>query len=312
MSHRLRVLFAGSGEFGVPTLRALIASGCELPLVISQPDRPAGRGRQLTPTPISSLAMQHALPLLRTSNINSESLPDADVLVVIAFGQKVAPSVVQQPRLGSVNLHASLLPRHRGAAPVHWAILGGDELTGNSVIRLAQRMDAGAVLGTSAPRRVGLLTTRELHDQLADDGPEVVLRVLDQLQSGRALEVPQDESLATLAPKLDRDAARLDFARPAVEVARRLRAMYDWPGCRVRLLDREREIARLTLARADFTAVGTSPGAPPGTITADGAIATGSGVVRVLDVHPEGGRLMSLSAFRNGRPWSAGMRLEPL
>lgn len=373
MSQRRRILFAGSGAFGLPTLRALVDAGFELPLIVSQPDKPAGRGRQLTPTPIAQLALDLRLPLLRTANINLETLPDADLLVVIAFGQKISSPIVNRPRLGSINLHASLLPRHRGAAPIHWAVLSGDEVTGNSVIRLADRMDAGAVLGTSQPRPIDLATTSELHDLLANDGPELVLHVIEQLFAGRAAETPQDESLATLAPKLNRDAARIDFAQPAELVARQIRAMYSWPGCRVTLQDHDRVVARLTLVRAQAmptldnaapTVGSTSPmsssappmtdstpsitsstapitssispitssapptvgnlapmsgssspkagnTAPPGTITADGSIVAGVGTVRVIEVQPEGGRPMTLEAFRNGRPWNVGMMLRP-
>src|SRR3954470_20693861 len=145
----LKLIFAGAGEFGLPTLRALLDAGHEIVQVVSQPDRPAGRGRKLTPTPIAQFALERGLPLLRTANINAEPLPAADVMVVIAFGQKIAENVVHHARLGSLNLHASRLPKFRGAAPINAAILAGETVTGNSVIRLAQKMDAGAILGQS-------------------------------------------------------------------------------------------------------------------------------------------------------------------
>src|SRR5690348_15690882 len=129
----LRVIFCGSGEFGLPTLQSLLESAHQVVQVISQPDRPAGRGRGLTPTPISQAALEAHLPLLRTSNINQENLPAADVMIVIAFGQKIAPHIVDHPRLGSINLHASRLPLLRGAAPINWSIIHGDAITGNSV-----------------------------------------------------------------------------------------------------------------------------------------------------------------------------------
>src|SRR5687767_1229695 len=137
MSAPLRIIFAGAGEFGVPTLSALIDAKHEIVQVITQPDRPAGRGRTMTPTAIASLAVSQALPLLKTANINTQSLPPADAMVVIAFGQKIAPHIVSHPRLGSVNLHASILPKYRGAAPINWAIINGETVAGNSVIRLA-------------------------------------------------------------------------------------------------------------------------------------------------------------------------------
>src|SRR2546421_3234725 len=142
MSTHLKILFAGSGEFGLPTLRAIRDAGHDIVQVFSQPDRPAGRGRKLTPTPIAQYAIEQNLPLTRTGNLNSESLPPADVMVVIAFVQKILDSVVNHPRLGSVNLHASRLPKYRGAAPINAAILAGEQFTGNSIIRLAQKMDA--------------------------------------------------------------------------------------------------------------------------------------------------------------------------
>src|SRR4051812_10773947 len=147
-----QIIFAGSGEFGAPTLRALIDAGHDVVQVITQPDRPAGRGRALTPTPIAELASSRNLPLLKTPDINQEALPSADVMIVIAFGQKIGESIVQHPRLGSMNLHASLLPNYRGAAPINWAIIRGESSTGNSVIRLAPRMDAGAILGQSSTK----------------------------------------------------------------------------------------------------------------------------------------------------------------
>ncbi|MGE5610783.1 MAG: methionyl-tRNA formyltransferase, partial [Bacillota bacterium] len=194
----LNVIFAGSGEFGLPTLRALLASGHHIVTVVSQPDRPAGRGKVLTPTPIAQFAIEQQLPLIRTGNINAESLPPADVMVVIAFGQKIAPAVVDHPRLGSVNLHASLLPKYRGAAPINWAILRGETVAGNSVIRLAQKMDAGAILGQTTLPIGELETAGELHDRLAEAGAPLVLDVLGKLAEGTAEEKPQSEAEATV------------------------------------------------------------------------------------------------------------------
>ena len=145
----MRIAFAGAGAFGVPTLKRLVDAGAKVVTVYTQPDRPAGRGKVLKPTPIAQAAEAMHLGVVRTADLNAESLPAVDALVVIAFGQKIAPHVVNHPTFGAINLHASLLPRHRGAAPVHAAILSGDAVTGNSVIRLADKMDAGAVLGTN-------------------------------------------------------------------------------------------------------------------------------------------------------------------
>ena len=305
----LRLIFAGSGEFGLPTLRALAESRHSIVQVVSQPDRPAGRGRGLTPTPIAQWASEHGLPLLRTGNINAEPLPAADVMVVIAFGQKISPAMVSHPRLGSINLHASRLPRWRGAAPINWAIIAGDRITGNSVIRLAQKMDAGAILAQSQVAISDVETAGELHDRLSLDGVALVLQVLDALEGGSAVERTQDESFATLAPKLSRDEARLDFTRPADEVARRIRGLYPWPGCRVSLRDAEgTEISRLRLVRAR-PASDDSDRWEPGEITALGTVHVGSGTVEILECQPDGGRAMPLEDYRRGHRWQPGMRL---
>ncbi len=311
MSIPLNILFAGSGEFGLPTLRALTGSHHRLVHVFTQPDRPAGRGRKLTPTPIGRFADENHLPVSRTPDINAESLPPADLLVVIAFGQKIAPQVVDHARLGSVNLHASLLPKYRGAAPIHRAVLGGETVTGNSVIRLAQKMDAGAVLGQSRVEIGELETTGELHDRLAADGAPLVLTVIDELARGVAVEKTQDESAATAARKLSRDDSVIDFARRPEEVARFIRGLYPWPGVHVKLVDAAGvPVARLTLATARDARRSADPALPPGAIRDDGLVNVEGGAVEVVTVVPEGRRAMSLADFRNARPWERGMRLE--
>ena len=292
----LRILFAGSGAFGEPTLRAVVNAGHQIVGVYTQPDRPAGRGKKLTPTPVAGVAADLGTVALRTDNINAEVLPAADVLVVIAFGQKIAPHVVNHARLGSVNLHASLLPKYRGAAPINWAMLAGDATTGNSVIRLADRMDAGAVLGTSELTIGDAKTAGELHDRLAADGAPLILRVLSQLADGTAVERPQDHALATVAPKLSRATAVIDWSQPAALVARRINGLSPWPGCRVRVGDG----ATVTLVRG--RPGGLSRGTP-GTIVGNGVVAGDGRVVELVDVQPEGGRAMPLADYRRGRAW---------
>ncbi|MGA2230136.1 MAG: methionyl-tRNA formyltransferase [Tepidisphaeraceae bacterium] len=305
----MRVIFAGSGAFGLPTLEALKPHVVQ---VVSQPDHPAGRGRKLTPTPISKFALENNLPLLRTPDINAETLAEADVMVVIAFGQKISPAKVSHPRLGSINLHASLLPRFRGAAPIVWTMLSGANVAGNSVIRLAERMDAGAILAQSQLDILPLETAGELHDRLASDGAPLIQRVLDDLISGRAVETAQDESLACPAPKIHRRDAKLDFTRGSQEIARRIRALWPWPGCHVRLLDAAGdEIQRLSLARAKKS---ESEGDRwrPGEIETTGAVRCGDGAIEILELQPEGRRPMALADFRRGHGWMPGMRVQSI
>ena len=246
-----------------------------------------------------------------TANLNAEELPAADLLIVIAFGQKISEAVANHPRLGSVNLHASRLPKYRGAAPINWAILRGETVTGNSIIRLAQRMDAGAVLGMSSVPIGAVETAGELHDRLAEDGARLMLRVVDDLAAGRAVETPQDESLATSAPKLSRETALVDWSQSADMIARQIRGLSPWPGCRVRLLESDGgEIARLTLLRAK--AIGNAD-ISPGAIDDHGHIGAGNGTaIEVLDLQPEGKRPMTLADFRNGRAWGVGLSVESI
>jgi len=333
MPDPLRILFAGSGAFGRPTLEALIQRH-DVVCVYTQPDRPAGRGKKLTPTPIATFAQERGLDVLRTDNLNAERLPPADILVVIAFGQKISDAVTRHPRLGAINLHASLLPKYRGAAPIHHALINGETVVGNSVIRLARKMDAGAILGQSRLEVRPTETTGELHDRLAEDGAPLVLRVLDELAAGTAVEREQDQAQATLAPKLSRADAVIDFTRPAPEVAAKINGLSPWPGCHVRLLDADgKQLDRLTLLRArvaefDYPAETVAHNGaalervPPGRRGCPGPYGVagrpafvgagdGSQAVEILEVQPQGTRPMPLPAYRNGKPWESGMRLEP-
>ena len=294
----------------MPTLQALLEAGQEIVAVYTQPERWAGRGRTLTPTPIARFVQGRAARLIQTPNVNDETLPPADLMIVIAFGQKIAPAAANHPRLGSVNLHASRLPKFRGAAPINWAILRGESETGNSIIRLAARMDAGAILAQSRVSIGDIETAGELHDRLAVEGARLMLQTADDLQAGRAVENSQDERLATLAPKLSREFSRIDWAVGAVEIARKIRGLYPWPGCRVRLLDAVGvEIARLTLVRAR-AAEGEGPRWRPGEITIAGQIACGDEAVEILEIQPDGKRPMSVSDYRRGNAWMPGMKLE--
>jgi methionyl-tRNA formyltransferase len=264
----------------------------------------------LTPTPISQFAAEHHLPLLRTADINQENLPAADLLVVIAFGQKIAPRIVDHARLGSINLHGSRLPKYRGAAPINAAIICGETITGNSIIRLAQEMDAGDILAQSQVEIGELETAGELHDHLAKDGAELLRQTVEQLEKGQIQEVSQDDALASRARKLSRHDARIDWSRPAEEIARQIRGMYPWPGCHARILDSdgtERSRAALVRARRTESAEGAA-----GTVLENGTIAAGNGAVEIVEIQPEGRRPMPLAAFRNGHPWHIGMRLESI
>ncbi len=310
----LKIIFAGSGEFGSPTLRSLVDGGHDIVQVFTQPDRPAGRGKKLTPTPISQLATERRLPLLATANINTESLPPADVMIVIAFGQKIAERAVIHPRLGSINLHASQLPKYRGAAPINWAILNGERTTGNSIIRLANKMDAGAILAQSELTIGETETAGELHDRLANDGALLIAEVLEELASGTARELEQDHTAATIAPKLSREMAVIDWRQPGEVIVRRINGLSPWPGCRMQLIDSDgHELGRVTLLSAGLAAGGLSNG-KAGMVLEGGQVASGdtSQSIEILQLQPEGKRPMSLQDYRRGNRWAPNMRLQSI
>ncbi|MBL9032314.1 MAG: methionyl-tRNA formyltransferase [Phycisphaerae bacterium] len=301
------VLFFGSGAFGQPTL-ARLAREHRVVAVVSQPDRPAGRGGATTPTPIAAWAASHGIgPILKPERVNDPAVADelrrlkASAWVVIAFGQKLGPALLENQF--AINLHASLLPRWRGAAPINAAVIAGDPYVGNSVITLADRMDAGLILGQSRRPLDPGATAGEVHDALALDGPQLVLDCLQRHAAGGTIQaVSQQESLVTLAPKLSRADAWVDFQQPAVVCRRRIHGLSPWPGVMVQLDDQQ-----VKLGHADL--VPPVSGAPGTLVDAEnGFIACGDGQgLRLLDVHPAGGKPMPWSAFQRGRRLKSGL-----
>jgi methionyl-tRNA formyltransferase len=312
----MRIVFFGSGEFGLPTLRALMQAH-DVRLVISQPDRPAGRNRSLTPTPIAQLALENNLPLLRPEKCNVpdviQAVRDAksDANIVIAFGQKVGRELIESPSHGAMatmNLHASILPKYRGAAPIHWAIVRGETVTGNTIFSLVEKMDAGPVLGVQSTPIDPLETTGELHDRLSALGPSLVLDVLTKLEAGALTPQVQDESQATLAPKLSRADAVIDFTKPADEIRCRVHGLTPWPGVTV-YYSADPAGPRQPLMLRRVKSIGaTLPGGAPGELVSDNAVACGSGQLELLEVQPPGKRQMTWADFARGAKLTRGAR----
>ncbi len=291
----MRIVFFGSGAFGLPTLEHLRARH-DVVQVISQPDKPAGRKRVLTPTPVAAAAIEAGLPLMRPMSVNAADCRDeirsleADAWVVIAFGQKLGEALLSDQF--AINLHASLLPRWRGAAPIHHAVMAGDDVTGVSVITLAAVMDAGAVLGTAARPIDSTDTTGILHDALAALGPDVVADVLNAHEGGTLDPKRQVDDEVTLAPKLSRSDSALDLQAPADVVRRHINGLSPWPGCHVQI---DSLPVRLLQAGPSNAIVET------GMVDIQGNLGCGEGAVALLRVQPAGGRPMPWSAFANGR-----------
>jgi methionyl-tRNA formyltransferase len=300
LSERARIGFAGTPEFAVPALRALVGTGVEVPFVLTQPDRPAGRGRALRQSAVKlaalSLGLRVEQPAGLRERVTLERLGAApDLLIVVAYGLLLPRHVLAWPRRGCINLHASLLPRWRGAAPIQHALLAGDTVTGVSLMQMDEGLDTGAVLAARSTTIAPDDVAGDLHDRLAELGARLLVDELPAVLAGGLRAVPQASPAATQAPKIAKDDAKLDWRRAAQELERRVRAFNPWPVAEARLDDgtRLRVFAATALAQA-------APGAP-GTIVATGRagieVATGDGVLRLTRVQPSSGREMDAHAY---------------
>lgn len=313
----MRLLFFGSGAFGLPTLQSLCKTH-EVIEVISQPDKPAGRKRVLTPTPIAQWAIDQGYTVPRVENVNTPEFVEqinsynADASVVIAFGQKLGPELINAMGKLAVNLHASLLPKYRGAAPINWAMIDNEPVTGVSVIALAHRMDAGAVYATAQTPIDPNETAGELHDRLSELGPAVIGQVLQQLADDALNPVEQDDSLATKAQKFTKADGTVSFDQPAEMVRARIHGLTPWPGCRVHWIKANGEDkGLLTLKRVADQAVKQT--LEPGTI--DNQLRTAcadGGAVKLLEIQAPGGKAMSAEDFARGQGLACGDVLKPL
>ena len=310
----LRLAFLGTPEFAVPALHALAESRHHVVGVISQPDRPRGRGRATAPTPVKAEALRHDLPVLQPDKVGDDAARAwlaahrPDLGIVVAFGQFIPKKIRELPRLGMINAHASLLPRHRGAAPIQHAILSGDEKTGISVMRVVKEMDAGDVCLVRELTIGAHETAGELSARLARLAAEALLAAVEEIAAGRAEFVPQVHAAATFAPKVDRDFAKLDWRAPRAEVLRRLRAATPWPGVDV-VLARSGQRLRVLEARP-----GEGPPAEPGRVRAgDGRlqVAAGDGWVDVLRVQRPGKRPAPAADYLRGARIPEDEAVEP-
>ncbi len=311
----MRVVFWGTPEFAVPSLRALTEEGHDVVAVVTQRDRPAGRGRQVRPSPVKEVAQNHGIPVLQPERPRGEAFLDelrsldADLSVVVAYGHILLREVLDVPRLGSINVHASLLPELRGAAPIHWAIARGYTRTGITIMRMAEGMDAGPILHQVEVPIGADDSSTELAAGLASTGAAALIEALALLELGAVEEREQDHDAATFAPKVSRELARIDWEKAATEVANHVRAMDDVPGAWSTLGSKPVKLFRPSADAA------SQVGAPPGTVVSAApetglVVATSDGVVAFTEVQPPGKRRMPTSAWLLGRSIEVGVRFE--
>jgi methionyl-tRNA formyltransferase len=311
----LRVVYLGTPDFAVPTLEALIGSRHPVVALISQPDRPRGRGQRLAPTPTKVVAEAHGIPVLQPTKLRDPGFLDRigelrpDIGVVAAYGRIIPDELIAISRLGMINVHASLLPAWRGAAPVHRAVMAGDPETGVSIMRIVSELDAGPVFAV-ARRAIGPdETSPEVERALAELGAVQLLAVLEQIAAGDAIEVPQDHARATHAAKITRGEGTVDWSLPARDVHNRVRGLQPWPLVAVRIGGTRLLLHRTELTNDRTDAVpGTIVSAVPGGI----GIATGhGGVLRIVELQPEGRRKMSVREFLAGHAVQPGASIAP-
>ncbi len=311
----MRVIFFGTPQFAAPTLAALIASRHTVAAVVTQPDRARGRGQHVTFAPVKALAIEHGLPVLQPERLKAPEVLDAlaafhaDIGVVAAYGKLLPQSLLDLPTRGMVNVHASLLPRWRGAAPIHRAIQAGDARTGVTIMRVVLALDAGPMLSRVEVPIDDAVTSETLERTLADAGAALLVETLDHIEAGRAVEAPQDETLVTYAARLDRRDSQIDWTRSARDIHNQIRGLHPWPLASVmwrgkRLILRSSSVAHDAVAPAS-AAPGIVIDLKPDALL----VATGDGVLSITEVQLEGRSRQTAREFINGARPAAGDQL---
>jgi methionyl-tRNA formyltransferase len=312
----MKIIYLGSGEFGLECLNALAQSNHSLEFIVTQPPHPAGRGRKPTPTPVARWADSNSTPCVETNNVNVPqiikeiSACEPDLIIVIAFGQKIGNELINLPPKGAINVHASLLPKYRGAAPINWAIINGEKQTGISIITLAEKMDAGDILAQSQTSITPDETAGRLHDRLVQMAAPLLLKTLDNIANGTAVYTPQDHSEATLAPKLKKSDGFLNFNEPAQLLHRKIRGFWPWPGASAVYISKKTESAkgglRVTIAMAEVVETSNPAQTSPGTLDEKLDVICAPDALKITKIKPTGSRLMDFRDFVNGHQTQAG------
>ncbi len=308
----MKIIFAGTPEFAVPALAALIAARHEIVMVLTQPDRPAGRGMKLKPSPVKVLAEQHNLAVFQPESLKPSEVQEhiaatnADVMIVAAYGLIIPTTILNMPAHGCYNIHASLLPRWRGAAPIHRSILAGDAEAGVTIMEVVPALDAGAMVSKGVVPIRATDSTQSLHDALAQIGADLMVQAMHDLEvNGKLPSTPQDESLVTYAHKLEKSEAAIDWQKSAAEISRQIRAFNPFPVAQTKL---KGEVCRIWMATEQDLEVKLMPAKPGEVISVHGGllVACGQGVLNVLELQAPGGKRMNAQAFIQGHHLKAG------
>lgn len=306
----MKLVFMGTPDFAVPCLTALQEAGHEIAAVFTQPDKPKGRGYALTPPPVKEKALSYGLPIYQPATVRdgeAEALlreigPDA--VAVVAYGKILPPALLEIPRYGCINVHASLLPRHRGASPIQWAIVCGDEKTGVTTMQMAEGMDTGDILEQAETPIDPDETAESLHDRLSHMGAKLLVQTLQDLEAGTVTPQKQEEALATKAPLIRKEMGQMDFAKTAGELHNLARGFYPWPGAYTSLGGKRLKVLETRLAAGD--------GAPGEVLCADDKLTVACGghtALELVRVQLEGKKPLTAADLLRGHPIPAGTRL---
>ena len=309
----MKLIFMGTPDFSVGTLEALIAAGHEITLVVSQPDKPKGRGHELAPTPVKETALKHGLKVFQPKRLkDSETIKTleetpADAIVVIAFGQIVPASILHMKKYGCINVHGSLLPKYRGAAPIQWAVIDGERESGVTIMQMDEGLDTGDMLLKGSVVLDEKETSGSLFDKLSALGASLCVEALEKLEKGELTPEKQGESPTEYARMLTKEMGELDFSRDAVTLERLIRGFNPWPSAYTRLGDKTLKIWAADVCEKQ------DPKKQPGTVTEvakqDFTVACGEGALKITELQLQGKKRMDAAAFLRGYHLEAGMKL---
>ncbi len=309
----MRVVFMGTPDFAVGTLEKLVETGHEVVGVVTQPDKPKGRGKAMQPTPVKEAALKHGLQVYQPRKVREESFQEVlrelapEVIVVVAFGQIIPKSILELPKYGCLNVHASLLPKYRGAAPIQWAVIDGEKTAGVTIMKMDEGLDTGDMYSVAEIPLSADETGGSLFDKLSSLGAELLADTLPKVAAGELTAVPQpEESPTEYARMISKEDGRIDWCRPAEELERRIRGVIPWPGAFSRLNNKTLKIWKAEILETDSDL-------EPGQVTAadkEGlVIQTGKGQIRITDLQLEGKKRMDAAAFLRGYQIETGTRL---
>ncbi len=308
----MKIVFMGTPDFSVGALDALVEAGHEIIAVVTQPDKPKGRSGQMQFPPVKECALRHGLTVLQPVKIKTPEWVDklrelnADVFVVAAFGQILSKEILDMPKYGCVNIHASLLPKYRGAAPINWAIINGEKETGVTIMQMNEGVDTGDMLSHVVVPIAPKETAESLFDKLAKAGAELIVETLPKLEAGEIIPVPQDESQSSHVKMMNKSLGKIDWNQDAVVIERLVRGLNSWPSAYTYYQGKGVKLWDCEVVEAAVRAV-------PGTIIAVAKdsfdVATGNGALRVLELQLEGKKRMDTKSFLLGNQWKTGMQL---